>query len=78
MKVRVENIRSALDYAASDRSDPFAFNRAMTHASNRVGYYEDSNGRMAYAYEAERYDETRKLPDGREFKVDAYKNVARA
>ena len=69
-------LQGAMNYAMADKSDPFAFSRAMTHTMNGVANYSDSHGQSQY-YEAERYMETRKLPDGREYKVPAYKNIKR-
>jgi len=37
--VRVDHYRAARRYAEADRSDPFAYNRAVTHLQNGVASY---------------------------------------
>lgn len=68
-------IEGARAYAAADRSDPFAFNRAITHMNNGISSV-GSRGEDAF-YKAEPYQETRYLPDGREYSVTVYKNIQR-
>lgn len=75
-------IESARRFAAADRSDPFAFSRAMTHIDN--GICSALGDGMDAIYDATETTETRKLPDGitlsdgsREFQVAAYRNVVR-
>lgn len=66
----------AKNYALADKSDPFAYNRAMTHVNNGISTV---NGE-AY-YQAEPYKEERTLvkTDGSKenYFVDAYKNIKR-
>ena len=69
-------LQGAMNYAMADRSDPFAFSRAMTHTLNGVANYSDSHGQSQH-YEAECYMETRKLPDGRQYQVTQYRNMKR-
>lgn len=69
-------IEAAYRYAAADRSDPFALNRALTHVENGVAGFFDANGKETF-YNADPYQETRHLPDGREYHVTVYKNVVR-
>jgi hypothetical protein len=51
-----DTLRQALAYAEADRSDPFTFNRVMSHIAN--GICDDAttaNGRMSEArYKADR------------------------
>ena len=83
MKTRRERfIESAKRYAAADRSDPFAFSRAMTHINNGIASTL-GDGRDA-CYDAAETTETRKLPDGivfadgsNEWTVPAYRNMVR-
>ncbi len=75
-------------YAASDRSDPFAFARALTHLQNGVASmsrrasnaeYGLDAGAKAY-YDADRYMEERKILAGERTLVavlPAYRNVVR-
>jgi hypothetical protein len=83
MKTRHERyVEAAKRYAAADRSDPFAFSRAMTHINNGVASAL-GDGRDA-AYDATETTETRRLPDGlkfmdgsNEWNVPAYRNMVR-
>lgn len=63
-------LRSAQDYAAAERSDPFALARALTHLRSGVA---SADAR----YEAEEGTETRALPNGRTFQVVVWRNVKR-
>lgn len=76
MSAKFDRVEAAKRYAAADRSDPFAFSRAMTHLNNGVA----STGE----YEAEETTETRHLPEGIQlsngdtsYQVVGYKNVKR-
>jgi len=69
-------LAAAERYAQADRSDPFALARARLHLSNGIASYANANGQAAY-YEAEPYQETRYLPDGREYQATVYRNVVR-
>lgn len=64
----------ARNYALAEKSDPFAFARAMSHTLNGIANIH--NGEDAF-YQADPYQETRVLPDGREYNVTAYRNVKR-
>lgn len=46
-------IEGARKYAKADRSDPFAFNRAMTHIANGICGF-NQNGQDAF-YDAEEF-----------------------
>lgn len=79
---RARYIDAARRYAAADRSDPFAFNRAMTHINNGIAS-PLGNGSDA-TYDAVEATETRTLPAGlsfadgsNEWQVPAYRNVTR-
>lgn len=68
-------------YAAADKSDPFAYSRAMSHiASGSASYDKDFNP----DYWADDAFETRRLPNGpdgtlgEEYTVNVYKNRRRA
>lgn len=69
-------IDAAKRYAAAERSDPFAFRRAMTHLQNNVAGFFDGNGKETF-YNADEFVENRSLPDGREYQVTVYKNIVR-
>ena len=68
-------IEGARAYAESDRSDPFAFDRAMCHTANGIASL-GTKGDDA-CYKADRYEEGMSLPNGTEYKVTRYKNVQR-
>lgn len=71
-------IKGAQFYARADRSDPFAFNRAMTHLNNGVAnVFRRGKDIIDATYFAEPTKETRHLPDGRPYKVTVYKNMRR-
>lgn len=85
-KRRQAQIDAAKRYAASEKSDPFALNRAMAHIRNGiVGFQVDKNGKPTAEkawYDADHFQETRSLPDGMSFSngdktylVDAWKNI---
>lgn len=68
-------------YAAADKSDPFAYSRAMSHiASGSASYDKERNP----DYWADDAFETRRLPNrrdgtlGEEYTVNVYKNRRRA
>jgi hypothetical protein len=68
-------VDGAHNYAAADRSDPFALARAMAHIRSGLCGLK-ANGDEAI-YSAQPYIETRKLPSGEEYTVTAYKNAMR-
>lgn len=68
-------LEGAANYAAGDRSDPFAYARAMTHIrTGIVGY--TAQGEEAF-YAADPAQEIRTLPDGREYSATVYRNMKR-
>jgi hypothetical protein len=76
-KIDQRLVEGALNYAAADRSDPFAFNRAMTHIKN--GICKDGA-----TYEAHPTQEMRHLEPGMVFSdgtntypVTVYREVKR-
>jgi hypothetical protein len=75
-----EMIEAAKRYAASDASDPFAFNRAMTHLANGVASYANKDGNKGY-YDAELHHEPRAIvmPNGKtlEWQAEVYRNIYR-
>lgn len=83
MKTRHDRfVDAARRYSAADRSDPFAFRRAMTHINNGIASTL-GDGRDAI-YDATEATETRMLPDGMTFSdggnqwnVPVYRNVMR-
>lgn len=77
---RQELTRGAMNYAASEKSDPFAASRCMAHINSGIaGIFTERHGHVTIesGYQAEEYQETRQLPDGRKYQVSAYKNVKR-
>lgn len=74
-------VDGARNYAAADKSDPFAFARAMTPVNNGIAQIAiGEHGEKPLCYEAEQFAETRSYEmDGRtvEYTVPAYKNIAR-
>ena len=75
MNYETRKLRGLALFAAADKSDPFTYTRGTAHIRNGiVGYTE--NGGDAF-YEAEEMQETRKLPDGREYFATVYKNMKR-
>lgn len=76
MKTRRERmIDGCAAYAASDKSDPFAFSRAVSHTLSGVASIDGDRDNF---YSAERYAEQRVLPTtGETYAVEAYKNATR-
>ena len=77
---RRQAVIGAINYANFDKSDPFTFSRAMSHINSGVAHcITERAGKVDVdgGYTAEPYQETRKLPDGREYNVTAYKNARR-
>lgn len=77
-------LRGAVDYAKADRSDPFAFSRAMTHLQVGVCNPRFHGTRVDCLYEAESVIETRQLRKGVSFSdgsnkylVQGHKNMVR-
>lgn len=70
----------ARNYAAFDRSDPFALARALTHTRNGIAGGSTKDG-LACAYSADEYPERRTIigSDGeaQDFYVTAYRNIVR-
>ncbi len=83
MKARHYNdtYQQALNYANADRSDPFAFARAMAHSRN--GVCDSGHDGKDCRYKADVHRERRLLPDDgrpeheREYFVDVYTNLQR-
>lgn len=71
----LRKIEGAQRYAAADKSDPFAFSRAMTHIRN--GICKTRPDGEAADYDAEMASEMRKLPDGTEYQVSIYRSLKR-
>lgn len=76
-------LEGAVRYAEADRSDPFAFHRAVSHIKNGVATMYDQQGRECY-YDAERNVVTKSLrgdqlfSDGTfEYKGEEYTNRIR-
>lgn len=57
-------------YAFADKSDPFAYSRAVTHIRSGLALGDDG-------YSAEPTKETRQLPDGTSYQATVYHNVRR-
>lgn len=87
-----QTIEACRNYARADRSDPFAFNRAISHTLNLSRLWErstllhgtDEHNRMITTnhegiggYGATPTPETRKTYDGREYQVTGYRNIYR-
>ena len=75
-------IAGAKRFAAADRSDPFAFNRAITHINNGIVSAHGDGGDSIY--DAEETVETRHLPPGiilsngdTSYQVPGFKNIKR-
>ena len=64
------HVAAALRYAASDKSDPFAFARAMTHLGQ--GLADPDN-----YYDAEPATETRRTERGESYEVTVYRSIKR-
>lgn len=73
-------ITGAYNYAAFDKSDPFALRRALSHIKNGVATLNNGKDNPGY-YEAEEYPEHREFTnaEGKKVKytVPAFKNIAR-
>lgn len=79
-----DTLRQALAYAEADRSDPFIFNRIMSHIANGICDDAVSSRELHECrYKADRHRERRLLPnDGRpeherEYFVDVFTNLQR-
>jgi hypothetical protein len=73
--VMQRKIDGAQRYAAAEKSDPFAFSRAMTHIRNDICRTRPDG--EAADYDAEMASEMRKLPDGTEYQVSVYRSLKR-
>lgn len=75
MSLQDRILQGAADYAASDRSYPFAYARCMAHI--RAGLCGiDKNGEDSF-YKATPFQEKRVLPNGEEYYATVWRNVAR-
>ena len=81
-KELARQLQGARNYAAADRSDPFALSRALAHI--RCGITANGDKGEDNAYGADRATETRKLAPGdhfsdgsTEYQVTAWRNVRR-
>lgn len=70
----------ARNYAAFDRSDPFALARALTHTRNGIAGGSTKEG-LACAYSADEYTERRTIigsnGEPQDFYITAYRNIVR-
>lgn len=70
-----KRIEAARRYAEADRTDPWAFDRAMAHMTNGIcGFTE--NGADAF-YSADAFVEERVTALGQTYPVTVYRNVVR-
>ena len=73
-------LEGAANYAAADKSDPFAYSRAICHMKCGVSSPSAEKGQTAF-YDAEPYDGTRKIyRDGveiGEIKATLYRGMVR-
>jgi len=84
MKNATISERSAIGatlYARADRSDPFAFNRAMSHIRNGIATQELNANKQPMCYGADAYQEPREYigTDGKPvaYAVPQFRNVHR-
>jgi len=75
-RVQKEILDGAALYALSDKSDPFAYSRAISHINNGVAGYDRQRSKPDYF--AERQSEERVLPNGEKYMVPVYKNASHA
>lgn len=69
---------AALDYAAFEKSDPFAYSRAISHIQNGICNPKRTDDEIIAAhYSAVPFQEERELPNGEKYTVTAYKNAVR-
>jgi hypothetical protein len=68
-------LEGARNYAAADRTDPFAYARALTHI--RTGIAGLTHTGEDGFYKADPYTEERYLPDGRPYQATVYRNLQR-
>jgi hypothetical protein len=79
---RLRYEQGARRYAAGDKSDPFAYARAMTHMNSGLCGY-TPNGKEEHYYDAVEGRETRRLPaippatEGEEYTVPSYSSRKR-
>ena len=76
---RQRYVEAAKRYARANASDPFAFNRCMTHIDNGiVGIIRDGDKEGEEAiYTADEFLEERQAHTGGSYTVTAYRNVKR-
>ena len=78
---RARVLEGAKIYAEFDRSDPFAYNRAMSHFASGISTIEESDKGKLLCYGGERFREKRFYvgPDGREvhYDVPSFRNIHR-
>ena len=69
-RIHTQQLRNARNYADNDKSDPFAFARAVTHINNRIS--DPDRG-----YEAEKVRTTIHLAEGEHFSdgTDVFEGV---
>lgn len=70
-----QRIEAAKRYAAADRTDPWAFDRAMTHMANGICGFNE-NGQDAF-YSADEFVEDRVTVTGISYPVTVYRNIVR-
>jgi hypothetical protein len=71
-----DRIDAIYRYAAADKSDPFAFNRAMSHLRNGICEGRNDAGELL-TYNAEETYEERVTAAGAKYRVTVYKNCVR-
>ena len=76
---------AARRYAAANKSDPFAYSRAMSHLKHGVASFIRGHSDPAHGldwndsafYDAQPVAETRKTADGAEYTITTYRNIKR-
>lgn len=78
---RARLLEGARIYAEFDRSDPFSYNRAMSHIASGIATIEESDKGKMLAYGGERTREKRNYigQDGKEihYDVPSFRNIHR-
>lgn len=79
--LKQQRMEEAMNYVKANKSNPFTFNRVMSHMSSRIVGF-NTKGEDAF-YSAEPYQEERFLPaspshpQGQSYMATVYKNMVR-
>lgn len=76
--VRRRAIEAAQRFASADKSDPFTFDRMITHLEVGIGWDHSGQGKSLHCYDAEKSSEERETPLGDKYHATVFRNLTRA